>query len=130
MSSFLAFWPYIASGSDSKPRYVWLVPYFVDDPTKAIKGITITGCSSDVEEENDLRGGWYHVGGRLGHNEHYPHCLAFDYSRNLPPITTVALWRSRGAVGKPPSGYSGISSDLNKGRGGNYLYLVWTSAKA
>ncbi|KAF2227182.1 hypothetical protein BDZ85DRAFT_131 [Elsinoe ampelina] len=40
-------------------------------------------------------------------------------------IRTYGLWRTSREQGYPPSGWSGISNDINTGRGGDCLYIVW-----
>ncbi|KAF5024857.1 hypothetical protein F66182_3096 [Fusarium sp. NRRL 66182] len=40
-------------------------------------------------------------------------------------ITDVGLWRSGDGQDSPPAGWHGKSIDINSGRGGDYLYLVW-----
>ncbi|KAK0387217.1 hypothetical protein NLU13_5530 [Sarocladium strictum] len=40
-------------------------------------------------------------------------------------VTDVALWRSGNAEAYPPQGWSHKSSDINDGRSGDYLYIVW-----
>lgn len=40
-------------------------------------------------------------------------------------IADVALWRSGDNQNNPPSGWDGMTMDINKGRAGDYLYLVW-----
>jgi hypothetical protein len=40
-------------------------------------------------------------------------------------ITEVKLLRSHSSIVQPPDGYSQISRNINQGRGGDYLYLVW-----
>lgn len=40
-------------------------------------------------------------------------------------VTDVALWRSGDKQESAPSGWHGKTDDINKGRGGDYLYLVW-----
>ncbi len=40
-------------------------------------------------------------------------------------VTDVALWRSGSEESNPPNGWHHKTSDINKGRGGDYLYLVW-----
>jgi hypothetical protein len=40
-------------------------------------------------------------------------------------VTEVRLLRSQSPIVQPPEGYSQISRNINDGRGGDYLYLVW-----
>jgi len=43
----------------------------------------------------------------------------------LPPIIQVAMLRSRERQNGPPNGFAGITDDINAGRGGDYLYIIW-----
>jgi len=45
----------------------------------------------------------------------------------LPIINSVSLWRTGERQNGPPNGYSGITNDINAGRGGDYLYIIWTT---
>ncbi|KAK6338455.1 hypothetical protein TWF730_002515 [Orbilia blumenaviensis] len=51
--------------------------------------------------------------------------LTFKHSLSGPGIYDVALWRSGGRQSLPPADWTGMSSDINEGRGGTYLYIVW-----
>ncbi|CVK86291.1 uncharacterized protein FMAN_06388 [Fusarium mangiferae] len=53
-----------------------------------------------------------------------------DWSRNMTAnrfITEFALWRQTIPQGAPPAGWDGMTSDINAGRGGDNLYLIWKS---
>ncbi|EWZ01168.1 hypothetical protein FOYG_00844 [Fusarium oxysporum NRRL 32931] len=41
--------------------------------------------------------------------------------------TDFALWHQTIPQGAPPAGWHGMISDINAGRGGGCLYLVWKS---
>ncbi|KAF3167630.1 hypothetical protein TWF751_008015 [Orbilia oligospora] len=51
--------------------------------------------------------------------------LKYEYRFSGPAIYDVALWRSGGRQCIPPAGWDGMSSDINEGRRGDYLYIVW-----
>lgn len=40
-------------------------------------------------------------------------------------ITDIGLWRSHDDQNTPPSGWEGMTGDINRSRSGDYLYLVW-----
>lgn len=42
-------------------------------------------------------------------------------------VTHAALLRTGDSVKGVPVGYSGMTVDINDGRGGDYLYLCWKS---
>lgn len=42
-------------------------------------------------------------------------------------IYEICLLRLSYAIAGPPIGYDGGSIDINSGRGGGYLYLIWKS---
>ncbi|KAK6520188.1 hypothetical protein TWF506_000471 [Arthrobotrys conoides] len=51
--------------------------------------------------------------------------LKYVYRFTGPAIYDVALWRSGGRQCIPPTGWDGMSCDINEGRRGDYLYIVW-----
>ncbi|EGX44260.1 hypothetical protein AOL_s00193g172 [Orbilia oligospora ATCC 24927] len=51
--------------------------------------------------------------------------LRYEYKFAGPAIYDVALWRSGGRQCIPPAGWDGMSVDINEGRRGDYLYIVW-----
>ncbi|KAF3189763.1 hypothetical protein TWF788_009748 [Orbilia oligospora] len=51
--------------------------------------------------------------------------LKYEYRFSGPAIYDVALWRSGGRQPIPPAGWDGMSVDINEGRRGDYLYIVW-----
>ena len=40
-------------------------------------------------------------------------------------VVRVNLLASSDAVSEPPPGFHGISNDLRKGLGGQYIYIIW-----
>jgi hypothetical protein len=59
----------------------------------------------------------------VGKNRRYIVPTVSPSSKNK--ITKVGLLRSQSPIVRPPEGYSQISRNINQGRGGDYLYLVW-----
>lgn len=57
----------------------------------------------------------------------FRYLLPFCNPQTADRICALGLLRSSEAVGTPPEGYTGMTSDINKDRGGSYLYLVWKS---
>ncbi|KAK7417455.1 hypothetical protein QQX98_004575 [Neonectria punicea] len=114
----------------------WLQVIYTDDDDKPNDTINeINGQSSDI---NKGQGGSY-VWLRL-HRADKPSMMANNFwgaggdyryvqwsnDRNADRlITDVALWRSDDSQGGPPNGWDGKTQDINSGRGGDYLYLVW-----
>ncbi|KAI4162200.1 MAG: hypothetical protein LQ342_004220 [Letrouitia transgressa] len=47
------------------------------------------------------------------------------YYRNAA-IVDVALWRSKTSQIKPPSPFRMMTANINEGRAGDYLYVVWS----
>jgi hypothetical protein len=47
------------------------------------------------------------------------------YDQASYAVTDVALWRTGDQQWNAPDGWHGKSADINEGRGGDYLYLVW-----
>jgi hypothetical protein len=44
-------------------------------------------------------------------------------------ITDVALWRCSDSQATPPTGWEYMSTDINKDRGGDWLYFVWKTQR-
>ncbi|GJJ12698.1 hypothetical protein Clacol_006942 [Clathrus columnatus] len=57
----------------------------------------------------------------------FRYILPFCNPADATKITEVRLLRSTQAVEVPPSGYTGMTTNLNHGRKGGFLYLIWES---
>ena len=98
--------------------FVWLVPTFTSDPGSAQTSYSIVIQGDSNDHYQDLAKG---AGGdyRYLHSRH-------DGEQK---ITKVNLLRLDEALGDLPAGYDGRSGDINQGRGGTYLYLIWKSVR-
>ncbi|KAJ3559519.1 hypothetical protein NM688_g292 [Phlebia brevispora] len=96
--------------------FVWLANLYINHPAVASVGFHVVIQNDNTPMEMDLAKG---AGGQ------------YRYIRNMrdqgihAKITGARLLRSKSAVSKPPSGYDGMSTNINKGRGKSYLYVVW-----
>ncbi|KAK7032626.1 hypothetical protein VNI00_012889 [Paramarasmius palmivorus] len=99
-------------------EYVYLTPITTNNPNDAATSFKIVIQSHADPEKKDLAKG---AGG--------------DYRYVIPmrdpgarKITSARLLRSGSKQDYPPSGFNGLSTDINQGRKGDYLYIVWKSA--
>lgn len=98
-------------------RLVWLVPRFSTNPTSSLTGIRIAIQGAPDEDKRSLARG------------------ANGFCRYIVPesvtgerrIHEVCLLRLNRAIKGAPVGYDGCSIDINCGRTGGYLYLIWKS---
>ncbi|KAI0972087.1 hypothetical protein F4678DRAFT_431114 [Xylaria arbuscula] len=103
-------------------EYVWLVPEWTDDRDKAATFFEVSITGSSQAGRDDLAKG---AGG--------------DYRYLIPrvdvhlenKIKRLALYRKPNSQGPVHSsdiegrGYTDFSTDINAGRGGDYLHLIW-----
>ncbi|KAH6989989.1 hypothetical protein EDB80DRAFT_815995, partial [Ilyonectria destructans] len=97
-------------------EYVWVIPQRASRPSEMVDTIWVDIASEKDPSRNDIAAG-------AGGDYRY-----FQWSRNMNVdrfITDIALWRSDDDQSTPPSGWDGMSSDINRSRSGDYLYLVW-----
>ncbi|KAK7032625.1 hypothetical protein VNI00_012888 [Paramarasmius palmivorus] len=98
-------------------EFVYLIPSYTDDASKAATSFKIVIQGTTDPLRKDMAKG---AGG--------------DYRYVIPvqgpqaKVTEAQLIRSESALQHPPSGYSGITSDINKGRQGDFLYIIWKTA--
>lgn len=97
-------------------RYVWLVPVYTEDASSAATGFDIVIQSESNPALDDLAKG---AGGD------YRYLLLRTDAQQEKKVTQVVLFRSDSAIGHVPNGWDGMTTDINKGRGKTYLYLVW-----
>ncbi|KAI0260945.1 hypothetical protein BC834DRAFT_898168 [Gloeopeniophorella convolvens] len=102
-------------------EYVWLVPIWSTDTKQALSGFDLAIQGMPDARFSDLAkgagGDWrYLIPARA------PGAGAF--------ITDVRLVRRDSWAGSPPAGYTGQSGDINRGRKGDWLYLVWRTTPA
>ncbi len=55
----------------------------------------------------------------------YRYVIPEKDQREKKKISEINLLRSSNSVTVPPNGYSGMSIDINRGRKGDFLYLIW-----
>ena len=60
-----------------------------------------------------------------GAHRGYRYVLPKRDARAKVRVKEVQLLRSDGALAGPPSGWSGMTGDVNEGRGRSHLYLMW-----
>ncbi|KAF3901832.1 hypothetical protein AA313_de0207899 [Arthrobotrys entomopaga] len=95
-------------------EYVFLRAHKFDHPGRMIKQFDIVR-TGDNTGESDLAKG-------AGGDYRY---LRACYDHAEYAVTDVALWRCSDKQYNAPQGWHGKSGDINEGRGGDYLYLVW-----
>ncbi|KAH7126014.1 hypothetical protein EDB81DRAFT_698498 [Dactylonectria macrodidyma] len=98
--------------------YVWLRIQWANGPSEIA-----TSFSVEVGDRNEGRSD---LGKGAGGDYRY---LVENRGGSEWKIKDVALWRSDDKQEQPPSGWDGITTDINVGRGGDYLYLVWKTQK-
>ena len=98
-------------------RFVWLVPKWSLTSSSAVSNIRIIIQDQQDPSREDLAKG---AGGEYRYLQ-----LETDGSEN---ITDVQLLRREDSVSDETVnalGFDGCSGDINRNRGGDYLYLVW-----
>ena len=107
----------------SSCRYVWLVPRYTPVRPAAVAGFELVIQEPRAADEalQDLAKG---AGGE------YRYLLPVKDVTKEAKVTEVALLRINEhlPLGQPPEGWSGVTGDINRHRGGTYLYLLWKSA--
>ena len=95
------------------------------DPNQAITDISIA-------VQSDSRGnGQSDMANNAGGDYRY-----VDYSSdadNARKITDIAFWRSGDAKtieDVQAQGWDGMTTDINAGRGGDYIYVIWKTSSA
>ncbi|CCM06247.1 uncharacterized protein FIBRA_08496 [Fibroporia radiculosa] len=96
-------------------KYVWLVPVKTNVHADALSSLSIAIQSKEDPTKQDLAAG-------AGGDYRYI-VLAL---RDPAKITALGLLRSSDPR-EVPEGWNGSTEDINKGRKGDYLYLVWKS---
>ncbi|KIM24207.1 hypothetical protein M408DRAFT_57487, partial [Serendipita vermifera MAFF 305830] len=101
---------------------VWIVPYMSEAGS--------TGCTSfDLDIRSDKRSNAPDLDLAQGtYGDHRYLIPRINCNTNMK-ITDIHLMRSSNAVSNPPSGYAGMTGDINAGRSGDYLYVIWRTAE-
>ncbi|KAF1993716.1 hypothetical protein P154DRAFT_527585 [Amniculicola lignicola CBS 123094] len=96
-------------------KYVYIRPLLTMDRSKAISSLSIfrpkTEDKARVNLATGAKGGFRYVN--------------VYRDANLRPVTRLLLLRSDKKVTQLPNGFNEISTDINEGRGGDFLHLVW-----
>ncbi|KAB8210937.1 hypothetical protein BDV34DRAFT_220112 [Aspergillus parasiticus] len=96
--------------------YVWLYLLWTDSALEAITDIKILVSDEAIPGKQDLAQG---AGGAYRY---------IGFIKGPPPIRTINLLRRTDEL-TPETikdlGFDGYSQDINAGRGGDYLHLVW-----
>ncbi|KAE8323835.1 hypothetical protein BDV39DRAFT_208501 [Aspergillus sergii] len=97
-------------------EYVWLSPSWTENALEAITEIQILVSDEAIPGKQDLAQG---TGGAYRY---------VGFIKGPPPIRTINLLRRTEEV-TPETikdlGFDGYTQDINAGRGGDYLHLVW-----
>ncbi|KAF5329226.1 hypothetical protein D9758_018194 [Tetrapyrgos nigripes] len=105
-----------------KGKYVWLIPERANNADEAGTYIQIEITSEHHSGQQDLAQG---AGGKY----RYLHVL-HDSNEN-EKITEAALYRKSNSAGPVTleeaarAGFNRVSSDINEGRGGDFLHLIY-----
>ncbi|KAI0686949.1 hypothetical protein BC835DRAFT_428915 [Cytidiella melzeri] len=100
-------------------KFVWLVPEYTTDLNAAATSFQISIQSIADLAFDDLAKG---AGGDYRYLE-----PTYD-PKVRSKVTEVQLLRSDAPVKTAPSGWQGITKDINAGRQRSYLYVVWKSS--
>lgn len=98
-------------------RFVWLVPEYTKKIEDAVTGFDVFIGEADARP--DLAKG---AGGA------FRYLVPVKNPRVTTKITEVALMR-RTSGGGPSPGFVGSTSDLNRSRRGDFLYVIWKSVE-
>lgn len=96
--------------------YVWLAPIYAPEKRYAASSITLSIQADIDNDRHDIASG---AGGKFRY-------LSAEKDGSMA-IYNLALYRATTEQSSAPSGYSGMSTDLNRNRGGSYLYVIWKS---
>jgi len=97
-------------------RSAWLVSHYTSAPGAACITFEVWIQHKVNNDHIDLSKG-------VGRERRYIVPIVSPSSNDK--VTEVRLLRSQLPILQPPEGYSRISRNINDGRGGDYLYLVW-----
>jgi hypothetical protein len=100
-------------------RYVWLVPEYTRDPSQAASVFDFVTQSNGNTKYLDLAKG---AGGD------FRYFIPVYNVREKAKIVECALLRTGSGTSVEQirqMGWAGISGDINRGRGGDFLYLIW-----
>jgi hypothetical protein len=99
-------------------RFVWLVPEYTQKVEDAVTGFDVFIGAADARP--DLAKG---AGGA------FRYLVPIKNPRVKTKITEVALMRRQSGDRGLGPGFVGSTIDINDGRGGDWLYLIWKSVE-
>ncbi|KAL8722714.1 MAG: hypothetical protein Q9181_007431 [Wetmoreana brouardii] len=101
-------------------RYVWLVPQYTYDIQRAAHAIWFSTSSEWNLRTDNLAKGTKGASRYINwSNNDYPR------AQTTERVTAVALFRSWSSWSSPPQGFQRMTTDINAGRGGDYLYILY-----
>ena len=95
---------------------MWLVPEYTTEPIAAASSFDVS-----IQRIADLALDDVAKGAHRG----YRYILPKYDSQAKTKVKEVQLLRSSSTLASPPSGWSGMTKDVNEGRGRTHLYLMW-----
>ncbi|PCH32966.1 hypothetical protein WOLCODRAFT_92728 [Wolfiporia cocos MD-104 SS10] len=97
--------------------HVWLVPQWTNNPRNA--AVRFELAIQDVVNPAH----WNLAKGAGGD---FRYLFPMYNHGQTEKITNISLVRHLNEVSEVPTHYHGMTGDINKGRGGHHLYLIWT----
>ncbi|KAH8423406.1 uncharacterized protein LDX57_001165 [Aspergillus melleus] len=104
-------------------RFVWLQPEWTSDRERAISHLSFTKSDTEIRNYNDITV-------RVSAKDSYRYIITEREGETK--IVNVALLRTPENLSSDQiltrikqSGFHHFSTDLNQGRGGDYLYVLW-----
>ncbi|KAI3322313.1 hypothetical protein HD806DRAFT_536151 [Xylariaceae sp. AK1471] len=103
-------------------EYVWLVPEWTEDRDKAVTYFDVLITGSSQASKSDLA---------KGASGKYRYLVPQADVHIEKKLKRLALYRKSNSEGPvhgsdiKDRGYTDFSTDINAGRGGDYLYLIW-----
>ncbi|EKM52217.1 uncharacterized protein PHACADRAFT_164147 [Phanerochaete carnosa HHB-10118-sp] len=102
-------------------KFVWLAPEYTTDPDAAATSFTVT-----VSRIADLALADIAKGTLCGR---FRYIVPMYDARAKGRVAEIQLFRAERPLSKPPSGWQGMSTDINEGRGRTALYLIWKTSR-
>ncbi|GJJ07058.1 hypothetical protein Clacol_001257 [Clathrus columnatus] len=103
---------------DFQGQYVYLVAERTADANLACNRFEVIIQDKEDALRKDLS---------KGTGDGFRYLLSFSNVGDHEKVTDVRLLRLSKPIESPPAGFVGMTSDINKGRKGDFLYLIWTT---
>ncbi|GJJ12688.1 hypothetical protein Clacol_006932 [Clathrus columnatus] len=97
-------------------NYVWVVPEYGSARERARTSFIFIAQDHNNDNYKNLA---------KGANGKYRYLLPMINRGTKQKIIGLRLLRSSSQILSPPKGYHGMTKDINEGRHGTYLYLIW-----